>query len=113
MVLYHMVRKGHPLLLLFAVATLGNYLGALVNYYLGSLGSLRLRAKLQAPRYQRAARLFERWGHLSLLLSWVPVVGDPLTVVAGLAKLPLGRFSFWVILGKGARYAALILLSQR
>jgi membrane protein YqaA with SNARE-associated domain len=111
-VLYMMISRDHSLSLLFAVATAGNYLGALVNYYLGRFSAIPLAKRMEGGRYRLAMRWFSRWGHLSLLLSWVPIVGDPLTVIAGLTKMRVLRFSLWVLLGKGGRYAVLILLSQ-
>ena len=110
-VLYMMIQREYSLLLLFLVATAGNYLGALLNWYLGRIAGLAFRDRLRQKRYEIASRWFSDWGHYSLLLSWVPVVGDPLTFIAGWSKIPLWRFSVWVVLGKGGRYAAVIFWS--
>ncbi|MEA1136053.1 YqaA family protein, partial [Klebsiella pneumoniae] len=52
-----------------------------------------------------------RWGHWSLLLSWVPIIGDPLTLVAGVMREPFWRFLLLVTVAKGARYSVLALLT--
>ena len=92
---------------LVAVATLGNTLGALVNWAIGrGLAALRhhRRFPLDPKRYAQAERLFRRFGTPALLLSWLPLVGDPLTLVAGLFRTPLWLFLPLVALGKGLRY---------
>ncbi len=99
--------------LLLAVATLGNTLGALVNWAIGRfLGQFRGRRwfPLDDRTHARASRWFARFGVWSLLFAWLPVVGDPLTVLAGLLRTPLVLFLPLVALGKFARYAAVMWL---
>jgi membrane protein YqaA with SNARE-associated domain len=97
---------------LLAVATLGNVLGSLLNWWLGR-GIERFRERRWfpvSPRHlQQAQKHYQHYGHWSLLLSWVPIIGDPLTLVAGVMREPLGRFLLIVTLAKGARYGALAL----
>ncbi|WP_313088539.1 YqaA family protein [Pseudomonas sp.] len=96
--------------LLLAVATLGNVLGSLVNWLLGrSLERFKhARWFPVSPRQlERAQQRYHRYGRLSLLLSWVPLIGDPLTVVAGTLREPLWSFLLLVILAKGGRYLIL------
>lgn len=103
------VAGGHPVATLVAVAAIGNVLGALVNWALGRfLDSFRQRRWFPvSPRaLDRAAASYARWGHWSLLLSWAPFIGDPLTVAAGLLREPLWRFVLVVGFAKVARYVA-------
>ena len=97
-----------------AVATAGNTLGALTTYLIGRWGGPLLAERVlrmdAATRRQAEAR-YARWGSWSLLLSWVPVIGDPLCLVGGLLRVPPGRFLLLVGGGKLARYAALALLA--
>lgn len=92
---------------LIAVATFGNTLGAVVNWYIGrSLEQLGRHRWFRVPdrAFQRARTLFLRYGTWSLLFSWLPIGGDPLTVVAGALRVNLYLFVLLVGLGKGARY---------
>jgi len=95
--------------LLFS-ATIGNTLGSCVNYYLGVRGDVFIRQKglIKAHSLDKAKRLFARFGFWSLWLSWVPVIGDPITLFAGMAKYPLLRFVLVVLCAKFLRYLVLI-----
>lgn len=97
-----------------AVATVGNYLGACTSYAIGIYGSNLLIGKVlrigDAER-QRAERLFARYGSWSLLLSWVPIIGDPLCLAGGLLKTNFALFSLLVVAGKLGRYAAVAWLT--
>ena len=100
--------------LLLAVATLGNTLGAVVNWAIGRfLGHLRGHRwfPLDDRTHERAGRWFSRFGVWSLLFAWLPLVGDPLTVLAGLLRTPLAIFLPLVALGKFARYAVVVWLA--
>jgi membrane protein YqaA with SNARE-associated domain len=99
---------GDPYVLL-AVATVGNTAGSAINWAIGRF-LLRFRDRrwfpLNATRYEKTRAWFERFGVWSLLFAWVPVVGDPLTLVAGALRVGFGRFLALVAIGKAARYAA-------
>jgi membrane protein YqaA with SNARE-associated domain len=95
---------------LVVVATVGNVLGSLVNWILGRFfATFRDRRWFPVkPRsYDRAVAWYRRYGSWSLLLSWLPVIGDPLTVVAGALRVEWFRFLVLVSLGKGGRYVFL------
>ncbi len=106
--LVYLLAEGEVALALALIAaTLGNVLGSVVNWVLGRwAGRLRDRAwfPVSPSALARAEDRYRRWGRLSLLLSWVPVIGDPLTVVAGFLREPLASFVIIVTLAKGGRY---------
>ena len=90
------------------VATVGNVLGACTSYAIGLFGSVFLTERvlrMDGDERARAERVFARYGSWSLLLSWLPVIGDPLCVVAGMLKITVPRFVLLVLTGKVARYA--------
>lgn len=92
------------------VASIGNVLGSVVNYYLGiGLQTFRDRRWFPANAAQlaRARAFYHRWGRWSLLLAWTPILGDPLTVVAGVMREPLWSFLVLVTISKVGRYLAL------
>ncbi|WP_420457295.1 YqaA family protein [Rubrivirga sp.] len=92
-------------------ASVGNTAGCLVNYAIGRLARERIGDRLMASRSGRAALGWtERWGVPALLLSWLPVVGDPLTLAAGVGRVPLAWFVPLVAGLRVARYAALLWL---
>jgi len=96
--------------LIWGVATAGNTLGALLNYWLGMKGEHYLERKgyLSGIKMAKARQGFEKWGGWILLLSWMPVVGDPLTFMAGVLQYRFRLFVIIVALSKGVRYAVLI-----
>ncbi|HEV7456058.1 MAG TPA: YqaA family protein [Roseococcus sp.] len=100
--------------LLVAVASLGNTLGSVINYVLGRLVE-RFRHRSWFPASEaaldRAQGWYHRWGRWSLLLSWAPVIGDPLTVVAGVMREPLWSFVLLVAIAKTGRYVVLALIT--
>ena len=92
-------------------ASVGNTAGCLVNYALGRWGRASVGDRLRQSRGGRAAlRWTERFGTPALLLSWLPVVGDPLTLAAGVGRVPLAWFVPLVAGLRVARYAALLWL---
>ncbi|MGE8177458.1 YqaA family protein [Pseudomonas fluorescens] len=102
----------HALWWLLAVATFGNVLGSLLNWWLGrSIERFRERRwfPVSPVHLEKARTHYQRYGHWSLLLSWVPIIGDPLTLVAGVLREPMGRFLLIVTFAKGARYGVLAL----
>lgn len=93
------------------VATIGNSLGALANYLVGLWGGRFLFSryiKIADSARIRAQRTYARWGAPVLFFSWLPVVGDPLTLAAGVLKVNPVAFLFWVVTGKAFRYWAIL-----
>ena len=101
----------YSLFLLWAFATAGNLGGAIVNWGLGRY-CLHFQDRRWFPfnreTLETTRRHFLRYGVWSLLLAWLPVLGDPLTFVGGVMRVPLLLFIVLVFLGKGARYAVLL-----
>ncbi len=101
----------YPWPALLAVATVGNGGGAVVNWALGRF-FLHFRDRRWFPvkpeTYARVERWYARYGVWSLLFAWVPLVGDPLTVVAGALRANLVLFVVLVTVGKLGRYAVLV-----
>ncbi|HYF29494.1 MAG TPA: YqaA family protein [Chitinophagaceae bacterium] len=96
--------------LLVGVASLGNVLGSIINWLLG-YGIQQLKHKKWFPikpaSLERAIAWYQRWGRWSLLLSWVPIIGDPLTVAAGVMREKLWIFIVLVTIAKAGRYCVL------
>ncbi|MGJ5619425.1 YqaA family protein [Sulfitobacter sp. MF3-043] len=109
-----LLAAAHPVSILILVATAGNVLGSVINWYLGRY-LLRFQHKRWFPssehQLERAQGWYRHYGRWSLLGSWLPVVGDPLTVVAGLMKEPLVPFLILVTIAKGTRYLVLAALA--
>jgi membrane protein YqaA with SNARE-associated domain len=102
-----LIAGGHSALLLIAVACLGNILGSLVNWAFGrSIERFGGRRWFPASPAQldRAARWYQRYGRYSLLLSWVPIIGDPITLIAGVLREPFLPFLILVSVAKIGRY---------
>ncbi|MDD7909873.1 MULTISPECIES: YqaA family protein [Pseudovibrio] len=106
-----LIGKSDPVLLLIA-ATTGNVLGSLFNWYCGGFLMQFIGRRwfpVSQQHYDKAVGWFAAYGKASLLFSWAPVVGDPLTVVAGALRVPLLQFLVLVSIGKAARYLSIYL----
>ena len=109
------ISQGYTLFLLWIVATIGNTLGSMVNYWLGLKGENYLEEKgyLSKVKMKKAKSSFGRYGGWTLLLSWMPIIGDPLTFIAGVLGYDFKKFSFIVLLAKGLRYVVLIFFADQ
>ena len=100
-------------LLLLIVASLGNILGSVVNWALGFY-SRKLSKKKWFPfkdeQIERSSKWFNKFGRWSLLFAWVPIIGDPLTLVAGLLRVKFIEFLILVTIGKVSRYLVIFYL---
>ena len=95
---------------LVLVATFGNVLGSAINWWLGRYVEHfkdRRWFPFKASALERATGWYHHYGRWSLLLSWAPIIGDPLTLVAGVLREPFHSFIFIVTLAKLGRYLVL------
>jgi len=99
------------LLLLVMVATLGNTLGAMTSWGIGYLISTRYSTeRLSKPAQQKAVERLQKYGSPLLLLSWLPIIGDPLCVAAGWLRLHWLPSLIFISVGKLLRYIVVIYL---
>ena len=106
------INLGHNIYLLLFFATFGNSLGSVVNYFLGLKGEEYLiNKKLLNEKYiLKAKSYFDKYGAWSILFSWLPIIGDPITFVAGILKYDFKKFLILVIIAKFSRYLFLVLI---
>nr|WP_067286270.1 YqaA family protein [Marinobacterium profundum] len=101
--------------LLWLVATAGNTLGAVLNWWLGQY-MLHYRERrwfpIKARELERAQSWFQRFGVWSLLFAWLPIGGDALTFIGGIMRVKLAHFVVLVGIGKGLRYLVVILFAD-
>lgn len=101
----------HSVWMLVVVASAGNILGSCINWWLGkgiATWQGRKWFPVSAAGLRRAETYFQRFGVWSLLFAWLPMIGDALTVAAGVLRTPLRVFLPLVALGKIARYVAVV-----
>ena len=112
--LYLLQDRSNSVVLLLLVATVGNVLGAVMNYGLGYYVH-RFKDRRWFPaspqQLEKAQRAYARWGRYSLLASWVPIIGDPITVVAGVLRDRFTVFLALVTVAKAGRYLVLAVLT--
>jgi membrane protein YqaA with SNARE-associated domain len=99
----------HAPLTLLAVASAGNTLGGMSSWLIGRLIP---PGRIQRPGLHPAVARIRRYGSPALLLSWLPVVGDPLCVAAGWLRVPWHRALLFIAAGKIARYAVVLLAAR-
>jgi len=92
------------------VATLGNTLGSFINYLMGKyLREFAIKKSyFKQNSIVKATKFFEKYGFISLLLSWTPIIGDPITFVAGVLKYSWWKFLITVFIAKFIRYGVLM-----
>ena len=109
-----LLNNQHSVVGLRVVATAGNVLGSVVNWILGR-AALKFKHKCWFPatdsQLVRAENWYHRYGRWSLLASWLPIIGDALTIIAGVLREPLWSFVAIVTIGKAARYVALAMIT--
>ena len=107
-------QKKYEVFYLVVFASLGNILGSVLNWYLG-LYFLKFKNKKWFPfkenQINKVSKSFLKYGKWSLLLSWVPFIGDVLTLVAGMFRVPLHQFIIIVSVAKIGRYIFVSLIA--
>ncbi|MDX8383877.1 MAG: YqaA family protein [Ghiorsea sp.] len=108
---YRLQDVGVNAYMLVAMATLGNVLGSVITYAMGRGGQRLSQGWLwlhpSENKMTKAERLFQRYGAYSLFFAWLPIVGDPLCLVAGVLRYHFVLFVALVTVGKLARYSLL------
>jgi membrane protein YqaA with SNARE-associated domain len=104
--------QGHNIYLLLFFATFGNSLGSVVNYFLGLKGEEYLIKKklLNEKLILKSKGYFDKYGAFCILFSWLPIIGDPITFVAGVLKFNFRKFLILVVISKFSRYLFIILV---
>ena len=104
------ISLGYSLVWIWLFATLGNTLGSVVNYILGYKGEEYLESKdyLQKESISKYKHYFQRYGGWLILLAWMPIIGDPITFIAGVLKYKFRYFVILVTISKGIRYMVVI-----
>ena len=102
-----LLQDDYPVYIVILMASLGNVLGSCINWYLG-LKIEQFKDKtwfpVSAQNMLKAQKIYQKYGYWSLLLSWVPIIGDPITLIAGLLKENFTRFILIVSIAKIGRY---------
>jgi len=113
LLLYDM-SQNYTFVLLWCFATVGNTLGSMVNYWLGLKGESYLERKgvISVAKMQKARVFFMKYGGWTLLLSWAPMIGDPLTFIVGVLRYNFKYFALIVFVAKGLRYAVVIFFAS-
>lgn len=109
-----LLTSNYAVIALLLVATAGNVLGSAINWLLGRyIEYYRHKCwfPVSADKLNRAQQAYHRYGRWSLLLSWVPVIGDPLTMIAGVMREPFWSFLLIVLVAKASRYLVLTALT--
>lgn len=97
----------YPFYILIIIASVGNILGSCVNWWLGVKIEHYKNKKwfpISDEKILKAQQIYQKYGYWSLLLSWVPIIGDPITLIAGLLKENFLRFLLIVSIAKTGRY---------
>ncbi len=106
------ISQGYNLLILLSMATVGNTIGSIINYLIGKKGFEYLVDKkyVSSSNLLKAHNIFDKYGGFALLLSWMPIIGDPITFIAGVTKYSFKIFIIIVFIAKVIRYIVISLL---
>ncbi len=108
------LQADNSIVAIFAVATLGNWAGGMFSYGMGYWANwkkiekwLRVKASSVEPFIAKA----RRYGPYFALVTWLPIVGDPMAIALGIVRSPMLATAWWMLIGKGLRYAVIIYLT--
>lgn len=106
------IKEGYNVYFLILFATLGNTLGSILNYFLGLKGENFLVKNnfLKEKLLLKSKNYFYKYGWFCILFSWLPIIGDPITFIAGVLKFNLKLFILLVLIAKFSRYFFIALL---
>ena len=108
------ILNNYSIFLLVLVASLGNVLGSILNWFLGcKLEKFKNKKWFPASESQleKASHLYYKYGKWTLFLSWVPFIGDPITIVAGIFRMPIMPFILIISCAKTIRYIFIAFIS--
>jgi membrane protein YqaA with SNARE-associated domain len=106
------IKNGYNIYLLLFFATFGNTFGSVVNYFLGKKGEefLEKKSLVKSKYITKSKNYFQKYGFLTLFLSWMPIIGDPITFIAGVLKYNFKKFLLIVTIAKFSRYFFIYLI---
>jgi membrane protein YqaA with SNARE-associated domain len=106
------IKNGYNIYLLLFFATFGNTFGSVVNYFLGKKGEefLEKKSLVKSKYIKKSKNYFQKYGFLTLFLSWMPIIGDPITFIAGVLKYNFKKFLLIVTIAKFSRYFFIYLI---
>lgn len=106
------IKEGYNVYFLILFATLGNTLASILNYFLGLKGESFLVKNnfLKEKLLLKSKNYFYKYGWFCILFSWLPIIGDPITFIAGVLKFNLKLFILLVLIAKFLRYLFIALL---
>ncbi len=109
-----MIVGGYDPLQLWIFAIIGNWAGGMLSYGMGYLGKWEWITKyLRTDRHkvERFMGQAQRYGPIFALVTWLPIIGDPMAIALGFVRSPLGLTAWWMFVGKGLRYVVIIWLT--
>lgn len=110
-----MIASGFNPVWVFVAALAGNWTGGMISYGMGRLGKWKWIEKLGAKR-KRVEQFMDRahrYGPYFALITWLPIIGDPMAIALGFVRSPLWPTAFWMAVGKGLRYLVIIWLTMQ
>ncbi len=111
-IMAYLIKSKFNLFTVVIVASIGNFLGSCTSYYIGLAGRPYIKyLRIEPHEIENAQKYFTRYGSFVLLFTWVPIIGDVLTVTGGLLRLRFWIFSVFVFTGKFLRYLAVAYLA--